>query len=131
MLENNKLNLRDALNTFGSATENPFDRTGTGDILFGPGNEWVGYTFGSLFVVLGLICFLFIRRAQRNVREYKERQMDAYASQNHGRRPRSYEASGMFVPAWERAKSFAPILFGMVFIMIGIAWIVGNTLGTL
>ncbi|CAM9150794.1 hypothetical protein MYMA111404_04160 [Mycoplasma marinum] len=83
------------------------------------------YIFGALFIVLALAIFSFYSKTKKNAKEYKKKQMIEFKKQN----PKStneYEKTGMFLPPWERTKLFAPIFFGLVFIIIGIAFLTGQ-----
>jgi len=89
--------------------------------------EWAGYTFGSIFIVLGILIILLYKKSKEKANLYRKRQMEEY-KKLHPKSKATYSQTGMFLPAWEKAKLFAPILFGSVFIIIGIAWMVGKTL---
>lgn len=106
---------------------NPFQRSGVG-VFNWP--DWVGYSFGSIFIALGIAVLFYAPRAGRKARAYKARQLELYNEQHH-RKETNYKKTGMYLPVWERVKQMAPVFFGVLFIIIGIAWIVGNTLTTL
>lgn len=106
-----------------------FDREGVGSLFIGR-EAWIGYTFGGLFILIAIACFLFYPRAKRKAQEYRDEQLVEFNKQAK-RQTKSYEQTGMYLPAFEKAKLFAPVFFGMVFAIVGIAWIVGNTLTTL
>jgi len=89
--------------------------------------EWAGYTFGSIFIVLGILIILLYKKSKEKANLYRKRQMEEY-KKLHPKSKATYSQTGMFLPAWEKAKLFAPILFGSIFIIIGIAWMAGKTI---
>ena len=89
--------------------------------------SWAGYTFGSLFIVLGLLIMLLYKKSKEKANDYRRRQLEEYRKE-HPKSKATYSQTGMFLPAWEKAKLFAPVLMGSVLIIIGIAWMVGQTL---
>lgn len=111
----------------GSAETNPFNTEGKRFLNMEP---WVGYTFGSIFILIGIACFFLYPRAKRRAEEYKKEQLEEY-NKIKKFKTNDYSKTGMFLPAWERMKLFAPLFFGVLFVIIGIAWLAGNTLTTL
>ena len=106
---------------------NPFDKT---DVTFLNIEPWVGYTFGSIFILLGIAVWFLYPKSKRKADDYKKQQLIEYNKQKN-RNETSYERTGMFLPPFEKAKMFAPVFFGIIFIFMGISWIVGNTLTVL
>ena len=110
-----------------------FAQTNTNTPLIDRGHKllglpsWAGYTFGSLFIALGILLMFLYKKSKENANRYRRRQLEEYRKENPKSRA-TYSQTGMFLPAWEKAKLFAPILLGSVFIIIGIAWMVGQTL---
>ena len=92
--------------------------------------EWVGYTFGSLFIVLGICCFALIPRAHNKMKAYKKSQLDAY-NKKYNKREVDYTKTGMYLPAMEKIKYFLPLCFAIVFMMLGIGFMIGHSLGIL
>lgn len=106
---------------------NPFERGKVANFLW---PDWVGYSFGTIFIILGLVILTFIPRAKRNASIYRKRQLEEYNKQNKSQIT-DYKKTKMFLPPWERTKYFAPTFFGVLFIFVGIAFMVGNSLTVL
>ena len=85
---------------------------------------------GSIFIILGIAIWFLYPKAKRKADEYKQKQLIEYNKQKN-KNETSYARTGMYLPAWEKAKMFAPVFFGILFIFIGITWMVGNTLTVL
>ncbi|MGZ9762687.1 hypothetical protein ACXYRP_00135 [Mycoplasma sp. 5912] len=72
---------------------------------------------GVLFVVLALICFvIYAKYSIAKIRNYKQLQMDEYNRDNPRNKKTTYEATEMYLPAWQRAKYNIPLFLGVVFI---------------
>lgn len=79
-------------------------------------------TFGVLFIVLGLILFTLFPVAKQKGNQYKQKQLELY-KEKYGKLNINYEDTNMYLPSWEKIKVFAPIFFGLVFIIIGIGFL--------
>lgn len=112
-------------------SDSPFQRGDVGFLSFGQ-DPWVGYVFGALFILIGILCFTLISKSKRKVEQYKQRQIDDYNT-NHSTNKKlsDYNKVGLYLPSWEKAKSQMPVMLGLLMIIIGISWIVGNTLTSL
>lgn len=109
-------------------SNNPFQREGVG-VFNWP--EWVGYTFGSLLIVIGIcIFFLFQKKAKTRKENYKKEQLAEY-NKKYNKNEKDYKRTGMYLPGFEIAKASAPVMMCALLVFIGIAWIVGNTLWSL
>lgn len=86
---------------------------------------YVDYIFGSLFIALGLSMLLFVRKAREKRDDYKKRQLEQYKKDTNKKNVR-YEDTGLYLPAWERMKAFAPMFFALLFVVIGITMCVGQ-----
>ena len=110
--------------------DDPFDWIGTKTLLGMP--RWANITFGTLFILLGLsILFTYYPKAKKNAEEYRKLQMKEWRKQNPKRTLAKYEDTKMFLPPWEKTKQMMPVIFCLTFCILGIAWIVGNTLTSL
>lgn len=100
--------------------------------VFSLGSEqpWVGYLFGSLFLTIGLLCLLFIPKAKRNARRYKEEQLKNFNEQ-YRRHEVDYDKTGMYLPMGQKMKMQVPAILGVMFIIVGITWLVGHSIQTL
>ncbi len=87
----------------------------------------VMYIFGSLFILLGIVLLFLHPKARRRAEEYREKQMLEYKIINP-KGTNKYSETGMYLPAWERVKQFAPGFFALVFFIIGIAFLLGTPL---
>ncbi len=104
------------MNIYNAATQQKFHNLGT-----------IGYVFGALFIILAIAILALWPKAKKNAQKYKENQMMEYKNKN----PKStndYSKTGMYLPAWERTKYFAPILLCLVFLLIGLAFLIGTPL---
>ena len=108
----------------------PFDWIGTKSLLGLP--KWANISFGVLFIILGIIiiCFYF-PKARDNAKNYKKKQLEKWRELNPKRTLTPYGNTGLFLPPWEKTKMMLPSFLGIVFIILGIAWIVGSTLTSL
>ncbi|MBN3534604.1 hypothetical protein [Mycoplasma procyoni] len=89
---------------------------------------WLQVILGVLFILLGIVTFLLYPKAKRKAEEYKKGQLEEY-KKLHKIAPAtnvSYESTKMYLPAWENFKLGLPIIFGIVFIVIGISFIFGS-----
>lgn len=108
---------------------NPVNRVGVGAFDW---PSWVGYTFGSLLLVIGIaFFFLYNKRFQQRKEAYKKEQLAEY-NKKYNKKETNYSRTGMYLPAWEKAKASFPAMIAVTLGFVGVAWIVGNTLiGTL
>ena len=110
--------------------ENPFNWIGTKDIIGLP--KWVALAFGILFILLGIFIWLyFYPKSKRNAELYKEKQLAKWKTLNKKRTFAKYKDTKMFLPPLEKVKLMFPIFISIMFCIVGIAWIVGNTLTSL
>lgn len=108
----------------------PFDWVGTKGILGMP--RVVGVVFGVLFIVLGiLILIYFYPKSKQGAKNYKDRQLIEWKKINPKRTLAKYSDTKMFLPAWEKVKLMAPVIICLTLCIMGLAWIVGNTLNSL
>lgn len=96
----------------------------------GTAEDWVGYVFGSLFLAIGLLCFFFIPKARRNADRYKDEQLKNYNEQ-YRRHEVDYSKTGMYLPMGQKMKLQLPAILGVMFLIIGITWLVGHSIQTL
>lgn len=89
------------------------------------------FIIGLSLIVIGITCFFFYPKARDKAYLYKEKQMEEYKKNNPKSKVTNYEATGMYLPAWERIKLFAPLFFGILLVVVGITMIVGKTISTL
>ncbi|UUD35233.1 hypothetical protein NPA07_05525 [Mycoplasmopsis caviae] len=111
-----------------SHSNNPFYYVGTHQ-LNAP--YLVLFIFGILFILIGITSFFFYPSAKEKAQFYKEKQMEEYKKNNPKSKVTNYEATGMYLPAWERIKLFAPIFFGILLVVVGVTMIVRKTITTL
>lgn len=78
--------------------------------------------FGAIFILLGIALFGLFPYTKRKGNLYKQKQLDLY-KEKHNRLNIKYEDTNMYLPAWEKAKVFSPLFFGMVFIIIGVGFL--------
>jgi cbb3-type cytochrome oxidase subunit 3 len=87
---------------------------------------YLDYVFGSLFIIFGLICILFIKRANNKAEQYRARQLELYIQKNPKDKNITYKQTKMYLPAFEKAKQFMPSCFAIVFFILGIAFLFGQ-----
>ncbi len=78
--------------------------------------------FGIIFIVLGLSFFGLFPYTKRKGNLYKQKQLDLYKQKYNFSNAR-YEDTNMNLPPWEKAKVFYPLFFGLLFIIIGISFL--------
>lgn len=90
------------------------------------------YLIGAIFLLLAIASALFIKKAQQNAEDYKKRQLIKYNENRPNQRPATdYRKTKLFLPFWEKVKLSAPIMFLIVFLIVGITFIVGQSIQTL
>ncbi len=87
----------------------------------------VMYTFGALFLLLGIACIFLFPKAKAKAENYKKEQLKEYKKQNP-KSNKTYEQTGMFLPPWERIKQFAPAFFAVTFFILAFAFLLGQPL---
>ncbi|UVD81496.1 hypothetical protein NV226_02045 [Mycoplasma iguanae] len=109
-----------------NASESPVGRL-SGVFLEGL-PTWAFYLFGVLWLLLG-IAFLGLTPFNNiKVKEYKQKQIEKYKKDQKIKHNITYEKAKLVLPLSQKLKlSYAPLL-GIVFIVIGISWILGRTL---
>lgn len=108
-----------------------FHSEGTRTLSFGQ-DKWVGYVFGALFIIIGIACFFLAPRSRRRAEEYKQAQLEEYNKNRPAKRPTTdYSKTGLYLPLGQKIKMQLPVLFGVLLIIVGIAWEAGNSLTTL
>lgn len=92
--------------------------------------QWAYYTLGSLFLALSLACFALYPNAVKKSQKYKEEQIKEYIKQKriNEKVKIDYNSTKMFLPPKEKAKLFMPVFFGLVFLLLGIAFMIQRTL---
>lgn len=89
----------------------------------------VDYIIGSLFILIGLLIYvLFNRKSKTRLAEYKKEQLALY-NKNRRTNVSDYSRTGLYVPFWERVKHSSPIMLTVLFILMGITWIVWTATG--
>ena len=116
-----------ALNAL-SQVDNPFDK-GISKYVFS--YPWISYAFGSLFVVLGILLFFRYPSVKLKRDNYRKRQLIEYQKNNPKKTHLRYEQTNLYLPFWEKVKFMAPVFFGVLFICIGGAWIIGQSVQSL
>lgn len=116
-----------ALNPLGNV-DNPFDK-GISKYVFS--HQWISYTFGSLFVALGILLFFRYPNAKKRRDNYRKRQLIEYHKNNPKKTHLRYEQTSLYLPFWEKVKFMAPVFFGVLLICIGGAWIIGQSVQSL
>ena len=90
----------------------------------------VDYIIGTVFILFGLLIYvLFQRKAKEKYEQYKKDQLALY-NKNRGTNVKDYNKTNLYVPFWEKAKFSAPIMLTMLFIMVGVFWIIWTATGT-
>lgn len=90
----------------------------------------VDYIIGSIFILFGiLIYFAFHKKAQRNHENYKQRQLEIY-NKNRGTNVSDYSKTNLYIPFWQKAKLTAPIMLCLLFVIVGVFWIIWTATGT-
>ncbi|AJR11961.1 Uncharacterised protein [Mesomycoplasma dispar] len=84
-----------------------------------------------IFFVLAIISISFHKYTRKKIKEYKELQMEDWRKENPTKKHLSYEKTGMYLPAWQRAKYNLHIILCLVFLVGGFVFAFGNTLTTL
>ena len=91
----------------------------------------IDYIIGSLFFLLALVAAMYIKKARDNLRKYKAEQFKEYQKNNPKSAAKNYSQTKLYVPIFERAKSVAPVMFAILFVFVGITWMVGHPIQTL
>lgn len=95
-------------------------------------NGAADYLLGAIFVLLSIICVLFISKAKRNMLSYKQKQLKEYnKNRPHKRDETNYDKTRLFLPFWERIKFFAPIFFFVLFAIMAVIFFVRTPIQTL
>ncbi|ADE19894.1 LapA family protein [Mycoplasma crocodyli] len=82
--------------------------------------------FGIAFLIIGIASFFLYPKQKRKMIQYKKEQLEEYYINHPKNKGCSYEASGLFVPGWQRMKYNIPIFVGMTFCIIGVFMIVAK-----
>lgn len=108
------------------SSNNPFYKTAF------VSNGYADYLIGALFVLLCILCILFISKAKRRMLEYKQKQLKQYnKNRPHKREVTDYNKTRLFLPFWEKVKFFAPIFFAVLFAIMAIVFFSGTPIQTL
>ena len=90
----------------------------------------IDYLVGALFILLGIMVFiLFQKKAKNKYEKYKQDQLDLY-NKNRGTKVTDYKKTTLYVPFFEKAKFTAPIMFTILFITIGLLFIIWTATGS-
>ncbi|WP_406613687.1 hypothetical protein ACJA23_02485 [Mycoplasma corogypsi] len=109
-------------------SNNPFYNTDN----FLHAEQWVLILLGCIFLVLTLAAFaVYFFYSRKKLEEFKQEQLDQYIKENPRRQHIKYQNTGMFVPAWERAKFNAPLILAVLFLALAIMFFTGTKLTTL
>lgn len=90
----------------------------------------IDYIIGSIFIVLGiLVYFAFQRKSKAKYEAYKKSQLDLY-NKNRGTKVSDYSRTSLYVPFWDKAKFTAPVMISLLFVIVGLFWIIWTATGT-
>ncbi|MCU4706893.1 hypothetical protein [Mycoplasma sp. CSL7503-lung] len=71
-------------------------------------------------VLLSLIMIFFHKNSKEKIADFKEKQLEQYIKDNPRHKNIKYESTGLFLPAWQRAKYNFPLFMSVVFLSIAI-----------
>ncbi|WP_051521827.1 hypothetical protein [Mycoplasma leonicaptivi] len=77
-----------------------------------------------LFLVLALVFLILYKYSLNKMRIFKDKQLQAYKKDNPKKINVTYESSGLYLPAWERAKYNLPLFLSVTFLSIAIVFFV-------
>lgn len=90
----------------------------------------VDYIIGAMLIILGfLVFFAFNNKAKRKIKEYKQLQLDVY-NKNRGTKITDYNNTNLFLPPMVKFETSAPILLMILFVAMGVFWIIWTATGT-
>lgn len=90
----------------------------------------VDYIIGTLFILIGLLIFvLFQRKTKVKLEQYKKDQLFLY-NKKRNIKISDYQKTSLYVPFWEKAKSSTPIMLTILFITVGLFWIIWTATGS-
>lgn len=90
------------------------------------------YLIGSIFILLAIGAALFIKKAQLKAKDYKKKQLIKYNKNRPQQRDATnYKKTGLYLPFWEKVKLSAPIMFTILFVIMGITFFVNGSIQTL
>ncbi|MBG0730967.1 hypothetical protein [Mycoplasma sp. 'Moose RK'] len=84
-----------------------------------------------IFFLLGIVSLSFHRYTRKKINEYRQMQMEDWKKENPNKKHFSYQQTGMFLPAWQRAKYNSHFILATVFFVGGFVFAFGNLLTTL
>ncbi|TDV23033.1 hypothetical protein BCF59_0656 [Mycoplasmopsis mustelae] len=76
--------------------------------------NWVYLVVGIILVLLTLVLLLIYKHSLKKMRDFKELQLNQYKLDNPRKKGVSYENSGLYLPAWQRAKYNLPLFLSVV-----------------
>lgn len=83
--------------------------------------------FGILFVLFGVVLFLQYPKQKTKLQQFKNEQLEEFRKNNPKKKYIPYESTGLYVPSWERMKINSPLILGLVFLIIGLFFIIGKS----
>ena len=89
----------------------------------------IDYLMGSLLILIGILIFvLFHRKARQKMEEYKKEQLKVY-NKNRKTNVQDYSKTSLYVPFWPKAKYSAPVMCLVLFVFVGLSWIIWTATG--
>lgn len=92
---------------------------------------WALIFLAVIFFLLSIISLAFHPYTRKKIRKYRELQLQDWKKDNPKKSHFSYEQTGMFLPAWQRAKYNLHLICAIIFLVGGFVFAFGNSLTTL
>lgn len=83
-------------------------------------NSALFYSMAAIFVVLGILAFVYYFLTKHKIQDYKNEQLKTFRENHPKDKHKTYEQAGLYLPSWQRAKYNLPMFLGLVFVIIGI-----------
>ncbi|QKT05265.1 hypothetical protein [Mycoplasma sp. OR1901] len=81
---------------------------------------WAKIILMIALVLLSLMMIFFHRNSKLKITSFKEKQLEQYIKDNPRQKNIKYESTGMYLPAWQRAKYNFPLFMSVVFLSVAI-----------